>query len=350
MNPNQVTTTQCAPKSTILARFFSIHSLLMLLVLIMFQVQNTSENDTTFGSISLAAGFSDDPYTTQITSGGIVNAYSISDGCTGHVGDTPDFRLNWTGKTAELRIFFEADYDFEDSTIIIKLPNGQYLCNDDASDEGLDPMVIIAGASTGVYDIWVGSYDADDYIDGKLYITERPIQPGYGRQSTSTASELNFLGEPTYGTIELAEYFTPDPAEYLGTSGGVVDVSDLNLGPGCTGYSSVDPDFRLNWSGSTQDLYISFISDDPEDDTTIIVNTSDGSWVCNDDATSESLNPGLSLKDFPEGQFDIWIGSYSSGDYVEGKLVITQSWNHFNRIIRDSNSLLKGALTRRDPF
>ncbi len=324
MNSNHKPTAQYGPKSINFGRFFKLNSLMMLLVLFLFQIPNTSENDTTYGSIRLAAGFSDDPYIVQITSGGNVNANSISDGCSGYVGNTPDFRLHWTGKTSELRIFFESEYSFEDTTIIIKLPNGQYLCNDDAIDDGLDPMVIISGASGGTYDIWVGSYEEDDYIDGKLYITERPIQPGYGRQSTSNASELNFLGEPTYGTIELAEYFTPDPAEYNGTSGGVVDVSDLNLGPGCTGYSSVDPDFRLNWSGSTQDLYISFISDNPEDDTTIIVNTSDGSWICNDDATSETLNPGLSLKDFPEGQFDIWIGSYSSGDYVEGKLVITE--------------------------
>jgi hypothetical protein len=323
MNSIRVITAQHKP-SFIRRAFISGPSILLLLALLLFQVQTTSLNDTTYGSIRLAAGFSDDPYIASITSGGGINASSFGSDCTGFIGELPDFRLFWSGKTSELRLFFEADYDFEDSTIIVKLPNGQFLCNDDFSDEGLDPMVIITGASTGTYDIWVGSYEEEDYIDGQLYITERPIQPGYGRQNTASSNSLNFLGDPTYGTIDLAEYFTPDPAEYRGTSGGVVDVSELNLGPDCIGHSSVNPDFRLNWSGSTQDLYIYFVSDDPEVDTTIIVNTSDGSWVCNDDASYDTLNPGLSLKNFPEGQFDIWIGSYSSGEYVEGSLIITE--------------------------
>ncbi|HAV50839.1 MAG TPA: peptidase S1, partial [Brevundimonas sp.] len=49
-----------------------------------------------FGSAGLAAGFTPDPYTVQITSGGTVDAGSTIGGeCRGMITDAPDFRLNY---------------------------------------------------------------------------------------------------------------------------------------------------------------------------------------------------------------------------------------------------------------
>jgi hypothetical protein len=39
-------------------------------------------------------------------------------------------------------------------------------------------MVELQNAESGQYDIWVGSYAADEFIVGTLYITEMDYDPG----------------------------------------------------------------------------------------------------------------------------------------------------------------------------
>jgi len=73
-----------------------------------------------------------------------------------------------------LRFFFVATEE-EDATLIVNAPDGNWHCNDDFS--GWDPMVELKGAKDGQYDIWVGSYSADVYIVGTLYITEMDYDP-----------------------------------------------------------------------------------------------------------------------------------------------------------------------------
>jgi hypothetical protein len=110
-----------------------------------------------------------------------------------------------------------------------------------------------------------------------------------------------------------------------GVAGGSVDVSSLGIGAGCTGYASSAPDFRLNWSGGTDDLKVFFEADQPGNDTVLIINTPSGSWICNDDAHGETLNPMIRLSGQPAGQFDIWVATYKSGDFIQGKLTVTET-------------------------
>jgi hypothetical protein len=61
------------------------------------------------------------------------------------------------------------------------------------------------------------------------------------------------------------------------------------------------------------------------DDTVLLVNTPDGEWHCNDDYSG--LNPALTFEAPQEGQYDIWVGTYSAtnGDYPPATLAVTQS-------------------------
>jgi hypothetical protein len=159
-----------------------------------------------FGSISLSPGFLPDPYTVSMRSGGDMSASAV--GCAGYVTDAPDFELFLTDTSSLLRIFFVADGD---TTLIINDPYGQWYCNDDYS--GVNPMIELASAPGGTYDIWVGSYAAGSYIDGTLYITELGYSPA---DFTASSTSLSISADGGTATADA--------------SGGTVIIGDVNSG------------------------------------------------------------------------------------------------------------------------
>ena len=289
--------------------------------------------DPHYGEQHLDAGFLPDPYRVTVTSGGTVPVSYLGGDCTGFAAQAPDYRLHWAGSATELRILFRAGQEGEDTVLVINRPDGSWVCNDDADASTLNPMVILNNPLAGAYDIWVASFDQDAYIDGTLHITERPLTPDQdlaglvldAAGTTAGFAGLDYSLDPIYATIGLAEWFTPDPHRRDGVAGGPVDVSALNLGPGCTGYASSAPDFRLHWTGGTDDLTIFFEADQPGSDTLLIINTASGAWLCNDDAHRNTLNPMLRLRGQPAGQFDIWVATERSGTFVQGKLTVTET-------------------------
>lgn len=141
------------------------------------QAQNSVLNwyeDPNFGSVELSAGFLPDPHNISLTSGGSVdvNNYLKIDSCVGWASEAPDFRLNWSGDTSELSIYFIAEELDADATLIINAPDGKWYCNDDADFDTYNPLVTFYNAQEGQYDIWVGSYEKDDYHFGTLKISE----------------------------------------------------------------------------------------------------------------------------------------------------------------------------------
>ena len=130
--------------------------------------------------------------------------------------------------------------------------------------------------------MWVGSFDAstlwDTFVPGTLHVTERNLDP-----LAVEAAELDYTADPHFGLIELQAGFVLDPSVSEIVGGGGVDAS--YLGGGCVGYASLAPDVRLMWDGVSDELRIFFKSDAGED-TSLLVNLPDGTWVCNDDAGS----------------------------------------------------------------
>jgi hypothetical protein len=279
-----------------------------------------SDGEVTFGTVSLNAGFTPDPHTVSVVSGGSVDVYAqnIGSGCTGYAATTPDFRIRWSGSAARLRIFFVADGG-EDTTLIVNDAVGNWHCNDDHT--GLDPLVELSNPAQGQMDIWVGSYGADDFVTGTLYVTELDYDPGDYTGGSPQTDGLDYTLSPNFGSVSLNAGFTPDPHEVGVTSGGSVDVYAQNIGSGCTGYATSAPDYRIQWSGSASRLRIFFVADGGQD-TTLIVNDAVGNWRCNDDHTG--LDPLVELANPAQGQMDIWVGSYGSDAYVSGTLYVTE--------------------------
>ena len=121
-------------------------------------------------------------------------------------------------------------------------------------------------------------------------------------------------------SAESASGFTPDPAAVSITSGGSVNVSYISS---CRGYATQAPDVELQWSGGGSLLRFVFLASDSSVDTTLIINGPDGQWYCNDDTFGR--NPAMDFSPPQSGVYDIWIGSYASGQNTTGTLYISEA-------------------------
>jgi predicted Ser/Thr protein kinase len=128
--------------------------------------------DPSFGEESLSSGFTPDPATFEMRSGGSIDAsYLNVSGCRGYGAEAPDFRLRWEGEGGLLRFFFLPD-EAGDTGLVINAPDGSWNCNDDSFGT-LNPTVEFASSRPGQYDIWVTTYASPgQFIPGTLNITE----------------------------------------------------------------------------------------------------------------------------------------------------------------------------------
>ena len=280
------------------------------------------------GEGSLVTGFSPDPYAVTITGGGTTDVSKLTlgstTGCVGFVTKAPTYRLTWTGPSSKLR-FFSVTLSDADTTMIVRDPSGNWYCNDDAGDGGWDPMLDVINAGTGQYNIWLGGFTSGGSEAATFYVTEldyTPIDPT--GSNTGGTDSLDLGAEPTYGSMDLASGFLPDPYQTTIVGGGYVDIYSANLSPECTGYAASAPDFRINYSGSSTNLRIFFVSETGRD-TTLIVNDANANWLCNDDFISGSGDPLVDIPNPATGQIDIWVGTYSSGDYASGTIYVTEA-------------------------
>jgi hypothetical protein len=131
----------------------------------------------------------------------------------------------------------------------------------------------------------------------------------------------DFNAEPNYGDITLEPGFQPDPHLVSLSAGGTI--SATNAGNGCSGYITNAPDFRFYWSGKgSLNIKISVLS---RADTTLVVNGPNGEWYCDDDA-GEDVNPLVTLGS-NAGRYEIWVGTYASGDPKPAVLAISEVSN-----------------------
>ena len=122
----------------------------------------------TFGSVNLRAGFTPDPFRVAITSGGSVNASSVSSSCRGWIANSVDYQVNYVAGSFNLSF---SSTSSSDTTLVIRAPNGNLYCDDD-SGNGLTPIVTIGNPMSGSYSVWVGSYQSGEYARSTLSISE----------------------------------------------------------------------------------------------------------------------------------------------------------------------------------
>jgi hypothetical protein len=123
-----------------------------------------------YGEANLSAGFSPDPYSVGMTSGGNVDVSYLGSSCAGFATSAPDLRINFGGGGASLlRIYFIGSSG--DTTMIVNDPYGNFYCVDDSFGT-VNPAIDFNNPAGGSYDIWVGSYASGAFVSGTLYITQ----------------------------------------------------------------------------------------------------------------------------------------------------------------------------------
>ena len=125
-----------------------------------------------FGDITIERPLSKDPLTVRGMSGGTIEGKEISGrkdtptgACTGYMDREPDHTLRLKNKFDYMKLVVESA---EDTTLIIKGPGGTW-CNDEF--EAKNPG-IVGEWLEGDFEVWVGSYQKEDYFPYTLKITE----------------------------------------------------------------------------------------------------------------------------------------------------------------------------------
>ena len=112
-----------------------------------------------YDTLDLSAGFSPDPYEVRVRTGGSFDASALGPNeCAGYYSDAerPDVRVHYAAGDYVLRFFVDADID---TTLAVRTPGGDWLCNDDESLDGGDaPGIVVRHPEDGPYAIWVGSH------------------------------------------------------------------------------------------------------------------------------------------------------------------------------------------------
>lgn len=158
---------------------------------------------------------------------------------------------------------------------------------------------------------------------GKLTALAVAVLATFAGDRAFAQGRLDYHQSPNYGARNVSPGFTPDPIRIEVTSGGSLDVSAMNLAPGCTGFATASPDF--NFTLSAADAFLRVFMDAGNEDTTLIINRPDGSWVCADDVYG--VNPSIDFANAAPGVYNVWVGSYRSNVRARGTLGITELRN-----------------------
>lgn len=263
----------------------------------------------TFGQVQLRSGFTPDPHVTTVNAGGPIDVSTVSDNCRGFIAERPSFTLRY--RRGELPLYVGVVSD-EDTTLVVKGPNGQWMCDDDSGDD-LNPVISWDNPRSGRYQIWVGRFGGADLIPAQLYISEVG-----GPANEVPADAPDFTLDPAYGVADLVSGFTPDPHSVAISAGGPYNAYQL---PECVGFIATAPDYRVNFTAGDAGLPLIF-SVQSEADTTLVINDAEGNWVCNDD--SDGLNPAVRFDTPVSGQYDVWVGTYSEGTMEPSTLNVSE--------------------------
>lgn len=128
--------------------------------------------DPAYGMIELVSGFEPDPHRVSIAAGGEIDASAIgAPGCLGWIARAPDYRVNWTAGDGQLPLIFSVQSD-ADTTLVINDANGNWVCDDDGGNQGLNPSISFSNPSSGQYDVWVGTFAQGGLQNSTLSVSE----------------------------------------------------------------------------------------------------------------------------------------------------------------------------------
>jgi hypothetical protein len=124
----------------------------------------------TYGTANLVSGFTPDPHSVNLESGGSIDASSLGGACRGFIANAPDYRVNY--QAGSFQRFIVSVNSNADTTLVINGPDGRWYCDDDGGNSGLNPAVVFTPPMSGQYDIWVGTYGSASLQPAQLAVSE----------------------------------------------------------------------------------------------------------------------------------------------------------------------------------
>ncbi|MBP8294269.1 MAG: hypothetical protein KAX65_15945 [Caldilineaceae bacterium] len=292
-------------------------------------------------TVDLQAGFALDPFLVSVNGGGDVAASTLDAACTGFVTENPVVVVRWDaeveGRQApeEAEIFFYSDGD---PTLAVQLPDGSFLCNDDAHDNLLDPQVFIPTPASGEYKIWVGSYDENQLLPGLLVIsTSKGIN--LGNFDPGALIKRTPIGDVAVAPVQAEESaaaealintadITPDATLADGdtltatvTSEGLLPAALFSHDDVvCSGLVSAEPNYIVQLEDDVTNLRVFFEGDA---DASLVVLSKQTGFACNDEAAAgENANPQIDIAEAAAGLYGVWVGRFDPETAVAGALTL----------------------------
>ncbi len=109
-----------------------------------------------------------------------------------------------------------------------------------------------------------------------------------------------------FDEVRLRSGFSPSPKTVRGRTGGAVDASAL--GEGCGGFIARRPDHVVHLRSAFDRLALAVES---EADTSLVVRTPDGRWVCAADGQGDD---GKVERAWAAGRYLVWVGGPAEGE------------------------------------
>jgi hypothetical protein len=147
-----------------------------------------------------------------------------------------------------------------------------------------------------------------------------PAPAGTPTAQPATLSAQDPSNDKTSATIDLQSNFIMDP--YLLPVIGKGEQAASSLKQGCNGFVASQPGVTVNWTGSTDQLNFFVYSDD---DPAMVIQQPDGSYVCNDDAGLDTVQPLVTIKNPANGQYKVFVGTGKQDQPALGFLGITKA-------------------------
>ena len=107
----------------------------------------------------------------SISAGGSYDASNLQPGCVGFIARAPDYRVNFTAGRGSLPLIFSVNAE-SDTTLVINDAGGNWVCDDDGGEQGLNPSITFASPASGQYDVWVGTFNEGQLQPSTLHVSE----------------------------------------------------------------------------------------------------------------------------------------------------------------------------------
>jgi len=246
------------------------------------------------GTLDLDPALGEQRFDTSIVAGGDIDADELGNDCEGEISDAPGMRLNYGANGDLLRFIAISDTD---TSLVIRTPEGEWLCNDDAMG-GLNPIISLTSPADGEYNIWVG-------VVSSFW--------GGGGSEPVELSVLNIAASgpvrrylPTSGRLTLEEDFQPAEFHVSAFANGAVRPPSWDRR--CGADANDTPNLQLVYGADGSGLAINAAS---HVDLTLLVRTPDGDFICNDELENSDF---VRIDDAEAGQYDIWVGPQTDPD------------------------------------